>query len=85
MSESIINNYYSQIIIVLFTIFYIFFRGFIYPIFHRKVNYKKLIFFRWIIIGLIGFVLDISKYSGYLIGLLFNLTSQIINKKYNLT
>lgn len=85
LSKSMINNYYLQIIIILFTIFYIFFRGFIYPIFYRKVNYKKLIFLRWIIIGLIGFVLDTSKYSGYFIGLLFNLTSQIINKKYNLT
>lgn len=63
---------------------YIFFRGFYYPIFYRKVNFKKLIFFRWFIIGLVGFILDFTKYMGYFIGLVANLINQIINKKYNL-
>ena len=69
---------------IILPVIYIFFRGLYYPIFYRNVNFKKLIYFRWFIIGLVGFVLDLTKYIGYFIGLLANLINQISNKKYNL-
>ncbi len=79
-------NFNSIIIYFLFVIIlsYIFFRGFIYPLIVRKVKIKKLIYFRWVILGFIGLTLDISKYLGFISGILINLIKQSLNISYNL-
>ena len=61
-------------------------RGIIFPI-KRKVNNKYLFPYRWVVIGIIGLILDISKSPGYLMGSLVvvyrKVKSQLRDRKNN--
>ena len=65
-------------------VIYILARGMFYPYFVRKTKLKRLLPYRWILIGTIGWALDASKYLGYIFGSIKNLLTQSINVNYNL-
>ena len=70
--------------LILFNFIYLIGRGFLYPHYVRKVKIKRLLPYRWILIGFIGLILDTSKYLGYIIGTIINTITQSINIKNNL-
>lgn len=65
-------------------IIYLIARGLFYPYYVRRVKLRRLLPYRWILIGVIGWFLDASKYLGYITGAIKNTFTQCINIKYNL-
>ena len=63
--------YLASILVLSFII-----RGIILPI-KRGVHIKYLFPYRWVVIGLIGLILDISKSPGYFLGSLLALYKKV--------
>ena len=62
----------TKIYLITIIIVFYFIRGIYLPI-KRKVLFKDIFPFRWILIGFVGISLDIMKAPGYLLGAIFSL------------
>ena len=71
----------TKFYLLLISILSIVTRGIFFPL-RRKISYKFLFPFNWILVGLIGFTMDVVKIPGYLIGSI--IPSFIISVKKNI-
>ena len=67
----------NKIIWSIFLIIYLFFRGIFLPL-RKGVNQNFLMPFNWLLISLIGLIIDLSKFPGRIIGYFYFLKTKLV-------